>query len=99
MGFQPTTRLDRVFEVGIILKGLDGLLEIAGGILLLVIRPGYLNHLATLLTQHELAEDPRDFVATHILHSESGRWLARICGLLPAVARHRQVRPGVGDLA
>jgi uncharacterized membrane protein len=69
MGFQATTRLDRVFEVGIILKGLDGLLEIAGGILLLVIRPGYLNHLATLLTQHELAEDPRDFVATHILHS------------------------------
>jgi uncharacterized membrane protein len=69
MEFKVTTRLDQVFEVGIFLKGLDGLLEIAGGILLLLIKPGYLNHLATLLTQHELSEDPRDFVATHILHS------------------------------
>ena len=66
---RPTTRLDQVFEVGILLKGLDGLLEIAGGILLLLIKPGYVNHLATTLTQHELAEDPRDFFATQILHS------------------------------
>jgi uncharacterized membrane protein len=67
--FRATSRLDRVFEVGILLKGLDGLLEVAGGILLFFIKPEYLNHLATTLTQHELAEDPRDFLATHILHS------------------------------
>ncbi len=67
--FRATRRLDKVFEVGILLKGLDGLLEIAGGILLFLIKPEYLNHLATTLTQHELAEDPRDFLATNILHS------------------------------
>jgi len=67
--FRATSRLDRVFEVGILLKGLDGLLEVAGGILLFFIKPEYLNHLAITLTQHELAEDPRDFLATHILHS------------------------------
>ena len=44
--FRPTSRLDRVFEVGILLKGLDGLLEIAGGILLFFIKPEYLNQLA-----------------------------------------------------
>jgi hypothetical protein len=42
-GFTATNRLDKVFEVGIVLKGLDGLLEIAGGVLLLpsrgVLRP------------------------------------------------------------
>jgi uncharacterized membrane protein len=67
--FRATRRLDKVFEVGILLKGLDGLLEVAGGLLLFLIKPEYLNHLATTLTQHELAEDPRDFLATNILHS------------------------------
>ena len=66
---KPKSGFDRVFEVGILLKGLDGLLEIAGGILLLFIKPELVNHLAATLTQHELAEDPRDFLATHILHS------------------------------
>ena len=69
VGFRPTTRLDKVFEVGILLKGLDGLLEIVGGIVLLLIKPEFVSHLAATLTQHELAEDPRDFLATHILHS------------------------------
>jgi uncharacterized membrane protein len=67
--FRSMSRLDKVFEVGILLKGLDGLLEVTGGILLFFIKPEYLNHLAITLTQHELAEDPRDFLATHILHS------------------------------
>ena len=67
--FTPKTGFDRVFEVGILLKGLDGLLEIVGGILLLFIKPELVNDLAATLTQHELAEDPRDFLATHILHS------------------------------
>src|SRR5664280_3818800 len=42
-GFTATNRLDKVFEVDIVLKGLDGLLETAGGALLLpsrgVVRP------------------------------------------------------------
>jgi uncharacterized membrane protein len=67
--FKATTGFDRVFEVGILLKGLDGLLEIAGGILLFFIKPEYLNSLALTLTQHELAEDPHDFLASHILHT------------------------------
>lgn len=69
MRLTSTSRFDKVFEVGILLKGLDGLLEIAGGILLLLIKPGLLNNLAAALTQHELAEDPRDFLASHILQS------------------------------
>jgi uncharacterized membrane protein len=41
--FKAANRLDRVFEVGILLKALDGLLEIAGGVLLLLIKPQYLT--------------------------------------------------------
>jgi uncharacterized membrane protein len=65
------TALDRTFRISISLKGLDGLLEIIGGIVLLFVAPATLQHWARALTAHELAEDPHDFVATHLLHSAS----------------------------
>jgi len=68
MEFKATTRLDKFFEVGILLKAVDGLLEIAGGVLLFFIKPEYLNHLATIITQSELSEDSRDLVANAIVH-------------------------------
>jgi uncharacterized membrane protein len=65
--FKPQDPFDRLFEVGIILKGLDGLLETIGGALLLTATPARINHLVVTLTQHELSEDPRDFIASHLL--------------------------------
>ena len=52
--------LDQAFLIGIILKGLDGLLELVGGLLLLVISPAAIDRVTRALTQHELSEDPRD---------------------------------------
>jgi uncharacterized membrane protein len=60
--------LDRAFFVGITLKGLDGVLEVAGGLLLLAVSPATIDRLARALTQHELSEDPHDFIANHLLH-------------------------------
>ena len=65
--FKPRDPFDRLFEVGIILKGLDGILETIGGLLLLAITPATINRLAAKLTQHELSEDPKDFIANHLL--------------------------------
>ena len=65
--FKPRDPFDRLFEVGIILKGLDGILETIGGLLLLTITPATINRLAAKLTQHELSEDPKDFIANHLL--------------------------------
>jgi uncharacterized membrane protein len=59
--------LDRVFDVSITLKGLDGVLEVIGGLLLLFLTPHRLNAIVMFLTQHELSQDPRDFLATHLL--------------------------------
>jgi uncharacterized membrane protein len=61
--------LDRAFAVGIILKGLDGVLEVVGGVMLLVVSPATIDRLSRFLTQHELSEDPHDFLATHLLHA------------------------------
>jgi len=60
--------LDRAFFVVITLKGLDGVLEVVGGLLLLAVSPATIDRLARALTQHELSEDPHDFIATHLLH-------------------------------
>lgn len=64
--------MDRAFEIGIILKGVNGLAEIVGGLLLLAVTPSQIRGLARTLTQGELSEDPHDFVATHLLHTTSG---------------------------
>jgi uncharacterized membrane protein len=67
--FKSGDLLDRAFAVGIILKGLDGVLEVLGGVLLLVVSPTTIDQLSRALTQHELSEDPHDFFATHLLHA------------------------------
>jgi len=76
---QPRTATDKAFRISLYLKGLDGLLETAGGILLLIIKPEQVNHLASWLTHDELSQDPHDFIANHILktaHHLTGASLA-----------------------
>lgn len=64
--------LDRAFAAGIILKGLDGVLEVLGGLLLLAVKPSTIDRVTSALTQHELSEDPHDYLATHLLHAAGG---------------------------
>jgi len=61
--------LDTTFKVGLVLKGLDGILEVAGGILLLFLSPQAIQHLVRVLTAHELSEDPHDLIARYLLHT------------------------------
>jgi uncharacterized membrane protein len=67
--FKAKSLLDRTFEVGIILKGLDGVLETLGGLLLLFVTPDTINRLAIMITEGELSRDPHDFFANRILHT------------------------------
>jgi len=71
-----TRQRDRIvhllFDISVIAKGIDGVLETVGGLLLLLISPTQLHHIARLLTQHELSEDPHDLVANYLLHSSQG---------------------------
>ena len=70
--FRPKDLLDRTFEVGIILKGLNGLLELVGGLLLFVVTPATIDHLVATVTQFELSDDPHDFIAVHLLRLAHG---------------------------
>lgn len=64
--------IHRAFEVGVGLKGLDGALEIIGGLLLLTISPRHVSTLVLQLTQHELSEDPHDLVASYLVRLSKG---------------------------
>lgn len=59
--------IHQVFRVSVILKGLHALTEIVGGLVFYLISAPTVLHWVNLLTQEELTEDPRDFVATHLL--------------------------------
>ena len=61
--------LDKTFKVGLVLKGLDGVLEVVGGILLLFLTPQAIQHIVRALTAHELSEDPHDMIARYLLHT------------------------------
>jgi uncharacterized membrane protein len=56
----------RLFVLAVILKGLDGLLELAAGASLLIVGPTGLHAIVTWLTERELSEDPGDVVANLI---------------------------------
>jgi uncharacterized membrane protein len=70
--FHPRDFLDWVFEVGIILKGLNGLLELVGGVLLLIVSPAAIKGIVRTLTEGELSENPHDVIATRLLHTAGG---------------------------
>lgn len=63
--------LDRLFDIGVAIKGIDGLLETAGGILFLLISKQALNEVVIAFTQHELTEDPHDVIANVMRHAVS----------------------------
>jgi uncharacterized membrane protein len=63
--------LDKAFKIGLVLKGLDGILEVVGGLLLLFLSPHAIEHIARTLTAHELRQDPHDLIARYILHTAS----------------------------
>lgn len=60
-------RIHQMFQVGVLLKGAHALIECAGGIALALVSTSTIAHLVDAITQDELIEDPKDFVATHLL--------------------------------
>lgn len=67
--FLDETRIHLVFEVSLVLKGVFAFFEIVGGILVYVVPQRFVLTVVALLTQAELAEDPRDLIANYLLHA------------------------------
>jgi len=61
-------RWHEFFELGIVIKGVDGFLELVGGAALLFISPAVINAITLFFVQGELSEDPKDFLMNLFLH-------------------------------
>ena len=61
--------LHRFFELGILIKGVDGGLELVGGLLLVFLSPAAINRVMFFFVEGELKEDPTDLVANLLLHT------------------------------
>jgi uncharacterized membrane protein len=61
--------LHQFFELGILIKGIDGGLELVGGLLLIFLSPVAINRVLSFFVQGELKEDPTDLVANLLLHT------------------------------
>lgn len=61
--------LHRLFEIGIWIKGIDGLIETIGGILLLVVSLQALNNYIIAVTQNQIQEDSGDLFARVLSHA------------------------------
>ena len=71
------------FEVGIFIKAFDGVMQIFGSILLLLIKPETINSWIGFLTEHELSTDPHDWLANHLVsfaqaYTSHTQWFAAI---------------------
>lgn len=55
------------FEVALLIKGVNGALEIVSGFALLFLSPDRLDRLVCYITQNELAQDPNDIVSNFLV--------------------------------
>jgi uncharacterized membrane protein len=62
-------KIHLAFEISLLLKGVFALAQIIGGIVAFFATKEFLLKTVSVLTQEELAEDPRDLVANFLLHS------------------------------
>lgn len=67
--FHPQNLFDKVFEYGILIKGIDGLIELITAIALIFLSPQRLQGLVVLATHRELAHDPNDFISNFLIHT------------------------------
>lgn len=58
-----------LFDISVLGKAVDGVLEIVGGTLLFFANPEQINWMLRVVTQHELTEDPHDVLAGIFIRS------------------------------
>jgi len=60
-------RQHRLFEIALLLKGLNGIVELAGGMLVLFVPLRTVNQLVLWLTASEIEDDPNDWLARTLI--------------------------------
>ena len=67
--FLDEKRIHLIFEISLLVKGVFAGFEIIGSFLVYFVPRHFVVGIVAMLTQSELAEDPRDLVANYLLHA------------------------------
>jgi len=67
--YHPSSLFDKVFEAGLLIKGVTALGEFLSGLLLFFVSPASIHRFLTFITQQRLSENPHDKFAHFVLHS------------------------------
>lgn len=69
MKFLKEKSWHELFEIGILIKGFNGIWELFAGIIILFLKPLAIGNFFINLTKKELTEDPKDFITVHLINS------------------------------
>ncbi|MEP6996752.1 MAG: DUF2127 domain-containing protein [Betaproteobacteria bacterium] len=64
-----SVRTHRLFEVALLLKGLNGMVELVGGALALFVPLRTVNQLVLWITASQIEDDPNDWLANTLVHA------------------------------
>ncbi len=67
--------IDKIFEIGILIKSLFGFFEILGGIFIAVAGEKLLDNFLIDMAMNEISHDPNDFIATHFIYWSTDLYL------------------------
>jgi uncharacterized membrane protein len=65
-------RIHRLFEISVVLKGLNALAEILGGVFVYLVGHDRITAVVQWLVHDELVQDPKDVIANFLLHMAQG---------------------------
>ena len=60
-------RIRQIFQASVLIKGLLAGIECMAGVAFALVSTSAIKNLVDMLTQEELIENPKDFIATHLL--------------------------------
>lgn len=84
-----------LFDVGVIVKGIDGVLEMIGGLSLLLISKPTLLKIVVHFTERELMNDAHDTVANFFLHLVQGLSIGTKLSIALYLVLHGVVKLGL----
>ena len=61
----------RIFELGLLIKGVDAVIEIVGGFFVWFVNKAYIVTFILNVTRPELSDDPKDYLANFIVNTAS----------------------------
>lgn len=87
--------LHDLFVIGVIIKGIDGLLELIGGIVLASVKSGSMFKIIQTIFQHEIAQDPTDLIANYFIRLSHSLSVSTISFIAVYLIIHGTIKIGL----